>query len=328
MTSLSRSERSTLLAANDRRYMGLYTRPMDKITVFLNVAWIPNSELHIAVDDAGFLLGATVTERLRTFGGKVFRLAEHIERLSNSLQIVGLDSDKICTDIETAIPEFIRRNNALIDAADDWSIVAFATPGVAGAGQPTVCVHGFPLPFKSWASQYETGVPAIISTIRQIPANSMPPELKCRSRMHFYLADREAAASQPGARAIILDQDGFIAEGTTANLVAFRKDEGFISPPHDNILLGVSLGVVEELAAKINVPFVTRRLTVDELCSADEALLTSTSICALPIVECNGHPIADSKPGPTYRRLLSAWNDLVGLNIADQAQRFATRRSV
>jgi len=73
------------------------------------------------------------------------------------------------------------------------------------------------------------------------------------------------------------------------------------------------------------VPFVSRRLTVDELCSADEALLTSTSICALPIVECNGSPIAGGKPGPVLRRLLSAWNDLVGLDIADQARRYAAR---
>jgi branched-subunit amino acid aminotransferase/4-amino-4-deoxychorismate lyase len=143
--------------------------------------------------------------------------------------------------------------------------------------------------------------------------------------MHFYLADREAAARQPGARALLLDQDGFVAEGTTANVVVFCEDEGFVSPPHDNILVGVSLGVVEELSARINVPFVTRRLTVDELCSADEALLTSTSVCALPIVECNGRPIGDGKLGPTYRRLLSAWNDLVGLDIADQARRYATR---
>jgi branched-subunit amino acid aminotransferase/4-amino-4-deoxychorismate lyase len=143
--------------------------------------------------------------------------------------------------------------------------------------------------------------------------------------MHFYLADREASAKQSGARAILLDQDGFVAEATTANVVIFRGAEGFVSPPHDNILVGVSLGVVEELAARINVPFITRRIAVDELCSADEALLTSTSICALPIVECNGRPIAGGKPGPTYRRLLSAWNDLVGLDIANQARHYASR---
>jgi branched-chain amino acid aminotransferase len=298
---------------------------MDQITVFLNGAWVPNSELHISVDDLGFLLGATITERLRTFGGQVFRLEEHLERLRNSLKIVGLDSDKICNQVATAVPEFLQRNGALIEAGDDWSIIAFVTPGTSGSGRPTVCVHGYPLPFKSWAAQYETGLPVVVSKIRQVPASSVPPELKCRSRMHFYLADREAAEKQPGARAILLDQDGFVAEATTANIVIFRNGEGFISPPHDNILVGVSLGVVEELAAQISVPFVKRRLTVDELCSADEALLTSTSICALPIVECNRRPIAGAKPGPTYRRLLSAWNDLVGLDIAEQARRYASR---
>ena len=298
---------------------------MDQISVFLNGDWIPNSELHISVDDAGFLLGATVTERLRTFGGRVFRLAEHLDRLRNSLKIVGLDSDKICDQVATAIPEFLQRNGSLIDAGDDWSIVAFATPGVSGSGDPTVCVHGYPLPFKSWASKYETGVPVVVSQIRQLPPNCVPPELKCRSRIHFYLADREAAAKQPGARAILLDHDGYIAEATSANVVVFREAEGFVSPPHDNILVGVSLGVVEELSARINVPFVTRRLSVDELCSADEALLTSTSICALPIVECNGSPIAGGKPGPIFRQLLAAWNDLVGLDIAKQAPRYAQR---
>jgi branched-subunit amino acid aminotransferase/4-amino-4-deoxychorismate lyase len=299
---------------------------MDQITVFLNDAWIPNSELHIPVDDAGFLLGATVTERLRTFAGQVFRLREHLDRLRNSLKIVGLDSDKICNQVATAVPEFLRCNGTLIDAGDDWSIVAFATPGMAGSGRPTVCVHGYPLPFKTWASKYETGVPVVVSQIRQLPPNCVPSELKCRSRMHFYLADREAAASQPGARAILLDQDGYIAEATSANVVVFRQAEGFVSPPHDNILVGVSLGVVEELSARIDVPFITRRLTVEDFCSADEALLASTSICALPVVECNGRPIAGGKPGPVYRRLLSAWNDLVGLDIADQARKYASRK--
>lgn len=298
---------------------------MTQPTVFLDGNWIPNSELHISVDDLGFLLGATVTERLRTFGGKVFRLTEHIGRLRNSLDIIGLDSEAICREIETAIPEFLRRNQELIEAGDDWSIIAFVTPGIPGSGQATVCVHGHPLPFKTWAAQFETGLPVVISHIRQVPASSVPPELKCRSRMHFYLADREAGQRQPGARAILLDQEGFVAESTTANVVIFRKGEGFISPPHDNILVGVSLGVVEELAAKIDIPFTNRPVTVDELRAADEALLTSTSICALPIVECNGRPLGAGRPGPAYRKLLAAWNDLVGLDIAAQARRFATR---
>src|SRR5215212_6914177 len=99
--------------------MGLYTGPMDQITVFLNGRWIPNPELHISVDDPGFLLGATVTERLRTFNGQVFRLNEHLDRLRNSLNIIGLDSEAICNQVAAAVPEFLRRNQTLIEPADD-----------------------------------------------------------------------------------------------------------------------------------------------------------------------------------------------------------------
>ena len=298
---------------------------MHKVSAYLNGAWLPNSELSISVDDAGFLLGATITERLRTFRGQPFRLAEHLERLRNSLAIVGLESGAITDQVADAVPEFLRRNSDLIDGNDDWAVIAFATPGAAGLGQPTVCVHGYPLPFRSWASQYETGLPVVVTSVRQLPPNCLPPELKCRSRMHFYLADREAAARRPGARAILLDQDGFVAEATTANVLIYREGEGLISPPHEHILIGVSLGVVRELAAKVDVPFVTRRLTADEFRSADEAILTSTSICALAIVECDAHPIGDGRPGPVYRRLLAAWNELVGVDVAEQARRFAHR---
>ena len=113
--------------------------------------WVPSSQLSIAVDDIGFMVGATVTERLRTFRGQVFRLQEHLTRLRGSLEIIGLDSQSIADEVGHAIVEFLKRNGSLIDAEDDWVIAAFATPGVAGTGKPTVCVHGHPLPFRQWA---------------------------------------------------------------------------------------------------------------------------------------------------------------------------------
>jgi branched-chain amino acid aminotransferase len=298
---------------------------MDKVIAYLNGEWIPASQLSISLSDQGFMLGATVTERLRTFRGEVFRLEEHVARLRSSLLVVGLDCDDISAEIARAVPEFLRRNRGLIDQDDDWSIVAFVTPGIPGRGQPTACVHGFPLPFRAWAVHFETGAPVVISSFHQVPTNCWPAELKCRSRMHYYLADREATARRPGARAIVLDQRGFVAEGTTANVVLYRKSEGLVSPRHDHILVGVSLGVVMELAAKLNLPFATRDVTVDELCSADEVMFASTSICVLPVVECDGVPIGAGKPGPIYRRLLAAWCELVGVDIAQQAQRFADR---
>ena len=292
---------------------------------YFNGEWVPGNRLQIAVDDVGFLMGATVTERLRTFHGEVFRLEEHLRRLHRSLEIVGLDADKITAEIAAAVPELLRRNRDQIAAADDWSIVAFATPGISGTGRPTVCVHGYPLQFHLWARHYEAGLPVAISDIRQIPPRCLPPELKCRSRMHFYLADRQAAEKQRGARAILLDEEGYVAEATTANVLVYREGEGLVSPPRERILAGVSLHVVEELAARLAVPFITRPLTVQQLQSADEAMLASTSVCLLPIVECDGQVIGNGRPGPMHHRLLAAWSDLVGVDIAGQAQRFSSR---
>jgi branched-subunit amino acid aminotransferase/4-amino-4-deoxychorismate lyase len=299
---------------------------MESLWAYWNRRWTDANDVCVAVDDVGFLQGATVTERFRTFRGQVFRLDEHLERLRHSLEIVGLPVDDIAGQIAQAVPEFVERNRSRLESDDDWSIAAFATPGVVGTGQPTVCVHGNPLPFHLWASHYSTGLSVVVSDIRQIPPACLPPQLKCRSRMHFYLADRRAAATQPGARAILLDENGYVAEATTANVLIFRDREGLVSPPHDHILFGVSLGVVQELAARLHIPFVTRNVTVEEFRSADEAMLTSTSVCLLPIVQCDAQTYGDGRPGPIYRRLLAAWNDLAGIDIADQARRYSSRR--
>ena len=152
------------------------------------------------------------------------------------------------------------------------------------------------------------GLPAVISDIRQVPGECWPTELKCRSRMHFYLADRAAAELQPGAQAVLLDDDRLVAEATTANVLVYRTGEGLISPPHKHILAGVSLGVVQELAAEAGIPFAMRPLTVDQLRTADEAMLASTSICLLPVVQCDGNRIGDGRPGPVFRQLLAAWS--------------------
>lgn len=289
--------------------------------------WILEEKLRIEVTDVGFLMGATVTERLRTFGGQVFRLAEHLKRMRRSLEIIGLDAAAITDQLAHAIPEFVSRNAGEIAADDDWTINAFATPGVGGRGTPTVCVHGWPLQFGQWAAAYETGVPAIVAAERQVPENCWPSELKCRSRMHYYLADQRAKAAKPGARAILLDQEGFVAESTTANVLLYREGEGLSTPPDDHVLVGITLGVVHELAGKLGIPFLRRRIEPAELPLADELLLASTSVCLLPIVECDGQTIGNGRPGPVCGRLLRGWSELVGFDVVAQAQRFAARHN-
>lgn len=287
---------------------------------YFNGKWIEDRELSIPIGDPGFALGVTITERLRTFAGRVWRQAEHVERLRRSATTIGIDPS-IADEIDTAITQFVERNESLRDSENDWTITAFATPG-SGAG-PTRCVHGGPLPFSDWAHQYESGVSLQTSQHRQTPPSCWPPALKCRSRMHYYLADLEAGRLEPGAKALLLDQEGFVGEGSTANLIAYRKEEGIVSPTMERILPGVSVAVLKELAEQQGIPFVERDLSVEEFRSADEAWLSSTLVCLLPAVRCDGQTIGTGAPGPVYRQMLQAWNEAVGLDIAEQARRFS-----
>lgn len=297
---------------------------MSKRQAYFNGQWGPGEGLAIPIDDPGFALGVTITERLRTFGGRVWRQAEHVERLRGSAEIVGVPGETV-DELDAAITEYRRRHEPLRAAGrvegaeDDWAIVAFATPGIAG--EPMRCVHGFPLAFTDWAHQYAEGVSLRLSTHRQTPPSCWPAELKCRSRMHYHLADREARRLEPGARALLLDQEGFVGEASTANVVVYNEAEGIVSPRMEKVLPGVSVAVLRELAEAAGVPFTERDVTVDAFRSADEAWLSSTSVCLLPVTRLDGEPIGAGSPGPGYARFLQAWNEATGLDIAEQARR-------
>ena len=300
---------------------------MTETLAYLNDRWVPCTALSLPIDDLGFLLGATVVERMRTFSGSIFRLDDHLHRLRRSLEIVGWDTETICQQVAEACSGFLRHNPALAQDGDDCYLVVFVTPGqTADASNPTVCIYGHPLPFHSWAKQYTSGVEAAIVDIRQVPAECWPAELKCRSRMHYYLADQQAHARSPGAKAVLLDQDGYVGEGTTANIVAYYQDRGLVTPPRSKVLPGVSQQVLFELADALQVPHSEADLLPEQLAAADEAFLTSTSSCLLPIVRVDGQPLGTGKPGPMAQRLLHAWSELVGVDIAAQAGRFAASR--
>ena len=313
---------------------------------FLDGEWIPAGDLHLPVIDVGFVQGVTVAEQLRTFGGKLFQLDAHLQRLARSLEIVGValshnvvespsvESPSVespsVESLGTYATELAARNHANLAPGDDLGLCIFVTPGdyatyTGVPATPRVGMHTYPVPFRLWASKYESGQLLSIPTVRQVPANCWPAELKCRSRMHYYLADRQAHETLPGARALILDQDDSILEATTANIVAYFDGEGLVSPPGDSVLPGISVSFLREMAKSVGIKYVERVLRVEDLSRASELLLTSTSPCILPVVRCDDITIGKGKPGPVFRSLLAAWGEHVGVDIRQQATDFSTR---
>jgi branched-chain amino acid aminotransferase len=307
---------------------------MTEPVAYLSGRLLPQSALSLPVYDSGFVLGATVSEQLRTFGGRLFRLDQHLQRLVDSLEVIGVDPGLSLDQFKATANDLVAKNRPLYDADDDLGLAIFVTPGAyptfapPDASGPTVCLHTYPAPFHRFAHLYEEGDGLAVPTVRQVSSRSWPRRLKCRSRMHYYLADRQAREIDPNGRALLLDEDGFVTEATTASLIIVEKGPTIVSPPHEKILPGISVAVIAQLAAKLGIPFVERDLKPADVATAEEILLAGTTPCVLPVTRFNGQPISSPRPGPVFRQLIAAWSELVGVDIVGQAQRFARRNAV
>lgn len=304
-----------------------------QLLAYLDGRWLPLREAAVSVLDGGFVQGTTVAEQLRTFGGRLFELPAHLTRLARSLEIVGVVPPRPLEEIGRIARELVEQNAKLLHPEDDQNVTIFITPGpypayaeVASRQGPSLGVHTQPLPFHQWAAKYATGERLVVCAIRQVPASCWPPELKCRSRMHYYLADRQARQRDPQARAILLNERNLVTEASTANVLLYRRTEGLISPRKEDILPGVTVAVVQELAAGLGLPWCERDVRAEELYAADEILLCSTSPCILPVTGVDGRPVGDGRPGPIWRRLIDAFSQRVGLDIVAQATQGAGRR--
>ena len=202
---------------------------MSEPLVYLNGRMTPASQAHLAIYDAGIVLGATVTEMTRTFQHTPFRLEDHIARLYRSLRYVRIDIGLTQDELIEISHELLEHNAGMLPEGDELGLIQFVTPGeyktyAGSAGTaprltPTVCVHTFPLPFELWAEKMQHGAHMVTPSIRHVPPQCYDPKIKYRSRMHYYLADKEAQAVDPGAVALLLDLDGNVTETSGSNFM-------------------------------------------------------------------------------------------------------------
>jgi len=308
---------------------------MTEPIAYLDGQLVPISQARVSVFDLGLVQGASVTEMVRTFGHRPFRLEDHLARLRRSLNAVRFEPVPSTNEFRAIVEQVLAHNEHLLPAGHDWGIVLFVTAGlnrtyVGAAGSeraeaPTVCVHTFPLPFELWARKLELGQHLVTPATRHLPPDSLDPRIKHRSRLHWYLADREARSLDPQAGALLLDHDGFITETSSGNFFIVRDDE-LLTPTERRTLPGVSQKVVAELAVHLGLGYRAVDLRVYDVRNADEAFTSSTPYCLLPVTRLNGVPIGDGRPGPVFGRLLEAWSDLVGLNVAEQIRTGAAQR--
>jgi branched-chain amino acid aminotransferase len=186
---------------------------------------------------------------------------------------------------------------------------------------PNIVIADFPLRWTvvGMGKLYDVGINAVIPNQRAIPASLLEAKIKNRSRMHYMMANIEVSGYEGNNNwALLLDTDGFLAEGTGANIFLIKDDKLFTPEPR-NILCGVTRAyIIEELAPSLGIQVVEKNLEIYDLYNADEAFFTSTPFCMLPIISTNGISIGNGQVGKIFYRLISKWSKNLGVDIIGQ----------
>ncbi len=289
--------------------------------VYINGEIVLESEAKVSFRDQGFVTGDAVFDAPRTFGGVIFKLTEHLDRLYNSLKYMRLDPEIPQHQMTELTMQVLAANQPLLGANDDYWVIQRISRGVPtgrGKYKPTVIIECNPLPFAARARYYRDGLNVVIPSIRRTPPECMSPRVKVHNYINLILADQEVKAQHPDAFSILLDINGNISEGLGSNF--FLVKNGIVVTPREQyVLAGISRETTIELAQGLNIEVHEADVDLYDAYTADEAFVTSTSFCICPVSSVNGSTIGDGGvPGPVTDRLQKAYSDLVGIDIVGQ----------
>ena len=294
------------------------------------VAWfngkvVGESEVMIPFRDQGFLRGDAVFDMTRSFNGKAFRLAEHVARLYRSLKYLDLDPGLSPTEMVAISEDVLERNLHLLGAGEDYWLAQRISRGINRVPGdnwdhygPNVIVECVPLPLRERAKHFRDGIDVVTPSLRRTPPDSLSPRAKMHQYLNLILGDREAKAQNPAAWAVLLDQNGNLAEGQGSNIFLVR-DGQLMTPRERFVLPGVSRQATIDLARKSGIPFEERDLDLYDGYTADECFLTSTSLCICGVRTLNGRSFAAGRvPGPITQRLIDGYRQMVGCDFVAQ----------
>ena len=302
--------------------------------VYFNGRFVPESDARVSIFDSALMFGDMAFEMTRTFKGTPFKLREHLQRLYGSLRLLEIDCGLSLEEMEQITLDTLERNRPSEPAEVEWQIMHNVSRGplppyrsVFPDGlRPTVSINCWPLitHMAPMGTLYETGVHVVVVPQLALPAHLVDPKAKTRSRLHYQMAVLQGQRMGQGRSPLMLDTDGFLAEGPGWN-VFLVKDGELLTPEPRNILLGVSRATTIELAHELAIPIRETNLGRYEALQADEIFCTATTYCILAATAFEGQPVGDGTTGPVFRRLVEAWKQLVGIDFVQQAHDYAQR---
>lgn len=303
--------------------------------VFFNGQLVPESEAKISIYDSALMFGDMVFEMTRSFNKKQFRLREHINRLFAGIKILRIPLEMTPDEMENACYQTIEANEHLFKSDDEHRLMIDVSRGLLGIYHdidglhrgPNVIIADFPLRWTvaSMAPLFDMGINAVITSQRAIPAQLLDPKIKNRSRIHYLMANIEVSQIEGSNNwALLLDPDGYVAEGTGDNFFII-KDGVVITPEGRNILRGISrYYVMNVLCPQLGMPVKEKNIEAYDVYTADEAFMTGTPFCMLPVTSLNSNAIGNGVVGEGFKSLISQWSSNTGVDIVSQIQNWGS----
>ncbi len=277
------------------------------MTVFLNGEFMPMEEAKVPVLDRGFIFGDGIYELVPVYSRAPFRLDGHLARMERSLSEVGIRNPYTRVEWARIIGQMIERQ-----PFDDQGVYWQVTRGVARRDhafpkdvQPTVFMMSNPLvnPSKAVVENGASAVTAQDFRWHRCDLKTISLIGNCMLRQ---------VSSEAGAIETILFRDGTLTEASASNAYIV-KDGVIATPPKDNLILpGITLDVVFDIVARGKLPLQVREITEAEVRGADEVWVSSSSKEIVAIVDLDGKPVGNGKPGPVFRKAWQLYQDFKG----------------
>jgi len=280
------------------------------LKVYINGEVYDKEDAKISVYDHGLLYGDGVFEGIRSYGGKIFRLAEHLDRLWNSAKAIWLEIPLAKREMAKAIEDTLA-----VNGIKDGYIRVVVTRGIGTLGlDPNKCSDPQVIIITDYISLYpdelyQKGLELItVSTQRNHPA-ALSPRIKSLNYLNNILAKIEGL--QAGCiEALMLNHKGEVSECTGDNIFLVRGGRILTPPNEAGILEGITRQAVIDLAREDGREALEVPLTKHDVYIADECFLTGTAAEVVPVVKVDSRTIGAGTPGPITRDLMARFHAL------------------
>jgi len=283
--------------------------------IWMNGSFVKWDDAKVHVLTHTLHYGTGIFEGIRCYktdsGSAVFRLREHVERLFDSAHILQMEMPFTREALAEAVLETIRVNKIEACYIRPLAFLGYGAMGIFPKENPVqVSIAVWPWGSYLGDEGLKNGIRVKISSFSRPHVNATMVRSKTTANYANSLLAKREALKDGYDEAILLDTDGYVAEGSGENVFIVRK--GVLkTPPLTSILEGITRDSIMQLAAERELCLVEERFTRDELYVADEAFFTGTAAEITPIREVDNRGIGEGKPGPITKELQSAFFDIV-----------------